>query len=515
MNSSRRIFLRGAGASLALPILPSLLSAREAKAQLAENRRCFVMYSTGHGGVWAENMFPLLPSQGVELREYAGRTIRRFPLQASRSNGLASISPVLTARDTELTDRLVSKMFSVQGLDVPFYLAHHTGGYLGNFARNDRNGDDGLRAHEEATRRTIDQIMAWSTSFYPDLSGVRERAIVLSRRISYNYSNPSSLTGAIEEVGALPSRPQQLFDQLFPQTGDAPTRPPIIDRVLESYQRLRQSSRISTVDRRRLEEHVQRVHELDRRLGTQSDCSAAAPPQGIYANLAMSDMVFTAPYANDPVSHGEYSSVLNDVIVTALSCGVSRVAVAHFTPRFSSFAGDWHQDVAHQASLEDGVSQRVLYESFQRIFSDVIVDLAQKMDAIDNGDGSTLLDNSLVTWTHESGNTTHNSQSVPVIGFGSAGGRIQTGSHVDYRNLNAFLGRPQLPRYVGILWHQWLGQVLTAMGIPKLEYERPEVNGGYPDYNHASIPSWERLSLDEAYPASVWTASGEPLPWLG
>ena len=58
------------------------------------------------------------------------------------------------------------------GLDVPFYIAHNTGLHLGNYARNDGNGGDG-KAVQAFPRPTIDQIMAWSPSFYPTCRGIR------------------------------------------------------------------------------------------------------------------------------------------------------------------------------------------------------------------------------------------------------------------------------------------------------------------------------------------------------
>ena len=76
----------------------------------------------------------------------------------------------------------------IAGLDVPFYLAHHTGGHLGNFARNDGNGGDGALAQSNP-RRTLDQIMAWSNSFYP------------GRRVP--YPTDQAIDGRGEPLGTL------------------------------------------------------------------------------------------------------------------------------------------------------------------------------------------------------------------------------------------------------------------------------------------------------------------------
>ena len=44
-----------------------------------------------------------------------------------------------------------------------------------------------------------------------------------------------------------------------------------------------------------------------------------------------------------------------------------------------------------------------------------------------------VLDNSYLTWTQESGESTHNSRSIPVITFGSGAGFYKTGVYADYR----------------------------------------------------------------------------------
>ena len=75
---------------------------------------------------------------------------------------------MLRAPSSALTAALVAKMNVLCGLDVPFYIAHNTGLHLGNYARNDGNGGDG-KAVQAFPRPTIDQIMAWSPSFYRDL----------------------------------------------------------------------------------------------------------------------------------------------------------------------------------------------------------------------------------------------------------------------------------------------------------------------------------------------------------
>lgn len=512
---SRRWVLKGLGATVAIPVLPSLLKASDAQAQGMMEPRFFVNLGTHHGAAWERFMVPTAPATGVTKQMYGGREIRSFPLTRALAGGNASISPVLTAPEARFTETLKNKMWVARGLDVPWYFGHHTGGHLGNFARNDGNGGDGTTAQMNAVRPTIDQLMAWSPSFYTDLSGVRERVIVLSGRMSYAWQNPDTRSGAIQEITATADSPQNLFRRLFPSTGTQ-QRAPIVDKVLENYRRLRTNTRLSRADRDRLDDHIQRVSELQRRINTMATCTTPSAPPAPYATAGSGAVTYNAPFAQNPVEQAAWYRVMNDLIVAAFACGMSRIAVGLINPNLSTYAGDWHQDVAHQADVADGMRQDVLWHSYNAFFKDIFLDLAAKLDGVNVGTGKTLLDQSMVCWTQECGQRTHDYRDAAVVGFGGAGGRLATGIGVDYRNLNLrFEGANEMNLITrpGLLWHQWLGTVLQTMGVPKSEWEKPAVNGGYPDYNYMNV-QWQSINAAQAYPQQVWGVAGERLPLL-
>jgi hypothetical protein len=523
MTVSRRFFLKGLGATVAIPVLPSLLTPREARAQAATPTPCFAAFSTNHGGVKAENMFPFqeaAPLVPPETQAYAGRTIRRWQLTAARANGLAAVSPVLTAPEGALTAGLLGKMFTVQGVGIPWYIAHHTGACLGNYAaRCDHGGVDAALAPRP--RRTIDQVMAWSPSFYSagDLASVLQRVMVTASNASYNYSNPSDPTSSIQAESGIDT-PGRLFDALFPQQGTPTQRPPIVDRVREAYQRLRSSPRISRADRDRLDGHIARLDEVERRLGTIVQCGAVTRPTNPSMELSLGQVSSTAFL--DPGAHAQYHQAYNDVFVLAFSCGVSRIAVSRIDLLFSPYSGgDWHQDVAHQYDVEADAThpvdkQRILAEAQQRVFANVVVDLAAKLDAVSMGDGTTLLDRTLVTWSQESGNQTHDTTTIPVVCFGGAQGSLRTGFHHDYRNLALPFGTSEkYVRYPGLVWNQWLGTILQAMRIPRDEWENTAICGGYPDYAYMKLSWVGGVDENAAWPRGVvWPVSGQVLPWL-
>jgi hypothetical protein len=245
-------------------------------------------------------------------------------------------------------------------------------------------------------------------------------------------------------------------------------------------------------------------------------CTAPAAPASPYATASMGAVVHNAPFARNPAEQSAWLRVMNDLIVAAFACGQSRIATMIVEPELSTFAGDWHQEIAHQANQRTGTAQDTLWRSYRVFFRDVLVDLAAKLDAVKLPSGATLLDQAVVAWTQESGLRTHDARDLPVVGFGSGGGALTTGWHIDYRNRALrFEAAGEAAPYTspGLLWQQWLGTVLQVMGVPKSEWENPAVNGGYPDYNFANV-EWAAITTEQAYPATVWSVAGERLPWF-
>ena len=501
---NRRTVLRGAaGFTLALPFLPSLAE-KDAQAGPNDAPRRFVALGTEHGGIWQEHMHPV---DGVltDQQQYGGHTVRRGDLSLNVANGIASLSPVLSADSGVLTPEIAAKMNVIRGLDVTFYLGHHRGGHLGNFAENDGNGMDGPLL---APRPTLDQLMAWSDNFYPDLTTILERSIVIGGHgMSADFSNPSTRSGPIQNITPENSS-LTLFNKIFvPQEDPTEVRPPIVDRVLEDYRRLRQSNkRLSAEDRRRLDDHVERVAELQRKLNVALSC------QDIDVPTVSSDSLYSSGYGQDIDLQGQFWSLMNDVIVAAFACDTCRIVSARVADRFSTFAGDWHQDVAHQANVDAG-QQQIIADGHQQFFEHVFMDLVSKLEGLDDGLGNTALDSTLVQWTQESGVVTHDPIEMSVITAGGACGWFNTGQYVDYRDLNkpsAVAGQDGMVNsHIGLVYNQWLGNVAMAMGLDPSEYE----SGSYGGYGEVLLSNETWYGGYQQYDQQL-TVMSEALPFL-
>lgn len=470
IDVTRRQVLRGlGGVVVGLPLLPSLLVRKAYGADPVFKRAPRLYWVTSdHGGAFESSMFPSTSLLDTNTSLFSDHRVRSGALKLTSQDGKSVVSPVLQASDSVLTSSLVSKMNVLAGLDVPFYIAHSTGIHLGNYARNDGNGNDG-KAVQAYPRPTIDQVMAWSPSFYGDLGSVRERALVMGGRpVSWNYSDPSSSSSDITNVRGYSSS-LDLFNRIFvPPSTDAQPRKPIVDRVLSNYNRLRSgNSRLSAADKQRLDDHIARIAELERKLNAtvSSSCSNVVKPTDD-ANKHS---------ANSPTDAARQLALFNEVAAIAFMCGTSRIAVLCYgdTSRFVSYGGDWHQEVAHQWQLAD--KQQLLVQSYQRFFESALVDMANRL-SVEEAPGVSFLDNSLLVWSQESGMETHGSVSVPVVTFGSAAGSLKTGLFCDYRRTenpssqyDPGAGGKQT---LGVLYAQWLATVLLAMGVPPSEFER-------------------------------------------
>jgi Protein of unknown function (DUF1552) len=400
----------------------------------------------------------------------------------------------------------------LRGLDLPAYFGHHTGAFLGNNTQSDQGPKD-LKA-----MATIDQVMAHSPTFYGqgDPFRVRDMNIVNSKRLSWTYQNPATRTGV--QVNQAAGGTLDLFQKLFGSGGlPAPSTPvaqrkPIVDRVIANYRSLRTSNRrLSNDDRIRLDAHIAMLAELERKASVaQLDpiaCGSPARP----ANLQSQN----ASLAND-----SYLTTMVDVLAAGFACGASRVGTMSVYPQGRTYTGSWHQEVAHMAHGTQ--QQQWIIFANQRIFEQVFVGLASRLDSMMDPDGSSVLDNSLLVWGQESGHETHEGFSTPIITAGSAGGFLKTGRYCDYRNLvptsqNTDSSHQLIPdNYTGFIYGKFLTTMLAAMGVPRSEWEanQPAGKPGYGDFpagvNIFNSEKTKRTTLA----AGALESSNEPLPLI-
>ena len=515
---TRRHFLQGtAGFSLALPLMPSLMS--KAHAAYFPGTKYFVAMSTEHGAVVPENYFPagalnqseLLipgnPANGTEHRISWNALDSMVSTTTNQWNpsGNPELSPILGSFLNPYLDQLNI----LRGLDVMWYISHHSGGYLGNFHAGDNV--DLIAQLNFPAMPTIDQVIANSSNFYGvgDTRALRSVNLNTGQGISWGYSGQSVI-----RLPQSASSSQALFTTLFGSGGGGggggSVNPDlsVVDAVLEDYNRLNSSAfgpgrRLSSEDRNRLNRHVQALRELEVRLENQSSggggCSAQAPGNNEEFTWGLRDF--------DEVAD-EWRAFI-DVTVMGMKCGATRVATLGAWSH-TEYSGDYHQDIAHNPFSAQGSAE--LVNSYRFVAEHIFGYLVSQLDEEITPGGATYLDNALVTWQMEHGELAHSTASMPMVTAGSAGGFFHTGRYVDYRNyanvgLHAWGNTTEYP---GVPMNRWLRTVLDSMGVQPSEYKTGAFSSmlGYGD----SFEDGPNHDGHVCYPSNLIASSDDPMP---
>ena len=493
---SRRHFLRGAcGATMAIPFLPSLLSRTFAQDIPADNPHgCFFAMGTDHGNVWAQNMYPNASLLTQEM-QYAGRNVRYGALAATVDGTDHVLSPVCRAPASVMTPDLVSKINILRGLDIPYRIGHHLGGHLGNFAGTVDNVTEGID-NVKFMAPTIDQVLAYAPEFYStaDLTTrMTQRSFNIDGgNLSWNYTSPGAKAGNVVSQPSF-NRNLDLFQYLFdPGSAFNGIDTFLVDRIKSSYDRLKVHPRLSAGDRLRLDAHVERMSEIERKLAVVTQLGQVPDAPSTDSNTYWS----ASSFSSNPTQNASYCHLMNDMIVAAFSAGISRVGTWYQGVKFADTQiQDWHGQVAHEGM--GGEAAQPWTVGWNRgTFAHVMMDLAAKMDGVVMENGSTLLDNSVLLFTQEAGQYTHHTGCVnyPIVMAGGGGGYFQTGMYVDFTNQDIVYddlaelaaANPLIERESpGLYYNQFLANVLESMGVPKASYgsftdfSSGDVTGGY------------------------------------
>ena len=513
-SRSRRMFLQGAGGTLlALPFLESLLPRQAAAAIGAQPLRFIVMHS--YNGQLNADWYPTHAINGYKVRDSSypegnfrdGTTILTRTLSESSGRHPAAGGPsyygtwaplsefAATGVSDILDKRLnpyLEKLLLIRGLDFLPDTNHNWGGVLGNFHSGQHA--DKSKVKEVAT---IDQVLAWSPKFYPSTpAGTRALHLSPGRPNTISHTHYGKVGGPIERVTAHLD-PLTAFQEAFPNpTGGggsgAPTDPSVglVDRVYEDYRRVLQDRRLGRQDKENLQRHVDLIAELQGKLRastTQPSCSPQRPASSVIDRV------------EDVASIRRTYSLMLDVITAAIRCGQTKIATLDISKAISPGTGangtdegfvqrgggerdplDWHWS-AHQLDISNNYDR--LQAINRWIAQELFVPLLQRLD-VEESNGKTFLDNSIVFWGNELGVPTHHNWSVPVLLAGSAGGYLQTGRYIDYVDWNMpggggwSAGGKPAPIVEGVPYNRLLVTLLQAFGLSPSDYEDGEPGYG-------------------------------------
>jgi hypothetical protein len=403
---SRRALLKGAGVTLALPFLESMLPAQTPLAQTAANPTAprFVGLVSAHG--WAATYW------------HDGRHDQLAPTEG-RNIGLGFVHTPLAPFQDQLT--------IVGGLDATSSMppVGTTGGDHARLAAS---------LSGAAPKKTgiflgpsIDQLIAQKygqNSLLPSIQlGIEDPGSntgVCGWGYSCAYTNSISWAG---ETKPLPHEvnPQVVFERLYGDGGTAEERlarkrasASILDRVTHRVSALNRN--LPSQDRTRLNDYLENVREVERRVKMAASRSSAAP------SLELD----VAP----PQSIDEHIKLMWDLQLLAFQGDITRVS-ALLLVRDESGTSYPESGVttAHHGSSHHGEDpvKREDYAKINRYHSRLLAYFLKKMKETPDGDGN-MLDNSLVFWTSNMGNANqHSHVNVGSLMAGGAGGRHKPG----------------------------------------------------------------------------------------
>jgi hypothetical protein len=235
-------------------------------------------------------------------------------------------------------------------------------------------------------------------------------------------------------------------------------RKSILDAVGGEYTRVK--ARLGAADQQRLDEHLAAVRELEGRLTSDAVVSGAAcsdpkvPPVAAQSNDAFPDV----------------GAAQLDLLVMALACDVTRVASLQWSRSVAETRFTWlgindgHHTLSHLGD-DDAVAVNKLL-AINNWYAGQMAGLIARLAAVPDGNGTTLLDNTLVLWCNElaKGNT-HSRRGAPYVLAGRAGGGLRTGRFLDYTG-------QELPH------NDLLVSLLNVMGLPDTTFGKPDWSTG-------------------------------------
>lgn len=228
------------------------------------------------------------------------------------------------------------------------------------------------------------------------------------------------------------SSPRALFARIFGGGFTAPGQEPVIDpkvrlrrsildAVMADSARLK--AKLGQGDRTRLDQHLEGIRDLERRLARLEE----APPAPA-ACAVPEEPAEAYPDVEGRPRFSEISAVMADLVAMALACDQTRVFSHFFSYPVNNLLFPGMPSGHHQLTHDEPGSQPMVND----IVKQIITELARFLEVlrgIEEGDG-TLLDNCVILATSDvSFGRNHSLDDYPIVLAGSAGGRLRTGIH--------------------------------------------------------------------------------------
>jgi hypothetical protein len=421
---SRRRFLRGLGATVALPAFASLKGtgamAARASASAVEG------LAAAPSGAPLRSAFVFFPNGAIPKAWWPEQEASGADLKLSRT-----LEPLEPVRD------LVQVL---GGLDHNTAVGGPDG--AGDHARGNGTFLTGVRLNKSATDIragvSIDQVMARQVGHltrFPSLElscepGRRSGACDSGYACAYQYN--LSWSSATTPV-APESNPRLAFERLFGEGSPGQRwanlqrrrqeQKSVLDFVMDEARSMQR--RLDSEDRRKLDQYLSGVREIEGRIeqaerfGPVEDPGIDTPP-GV------------------PPDFAEYVRLMFDMVLLAFQTDSTRVATLLLSHDGSNRSFDFigvpegHHDLSHHQNRQEWIDKIADIDRwYVQRFAAFLTRLRETPDA----DGNSLLHNSMIVYG--SGNADgnrHSHDNLPILLAGGGGGSLTTGRYVNHRS---------------------------------------------------------------------------------
>jgi hypothetical protein len=395
---SRRTFLKGAGVTLSLPLLESMIPAATPLAQAAATSTRFGAIYVPHGAT----MYKWTPEKDGTDFEFSEIL---QPLEPFRK--------YLT---------IVSDMSHPSAYGSGSATANHN-----RSAASFLSGAHALEGPRAILGVTVDQVIAQKhgqDTPLPSIEMAIEGSTLSCDGLSCAYRNTISWTN---ETTPLPMQnsPQVVFERLFGDgSTDAERRArrslsvSLLDSVAGEVGSVKKN--LPASDRNRLDQYLTDVREIERRIqkaGEQLSDDIKLPPAPI----------------GIPGNFEDHIKLLFDLQVLAWQADVTRVSTLLMAKELSgavyanSGVRDAFHTLSHHSNLKENMDRFALINRYHITILNYLLD---KLKNTPDGDGN-LLDHSVVLYGSAMGDgNQHNHDPLPVVLVGGMSGKLKGGRHI-------------------------------------------------------------------------------------
>jgi Protein of unknown function (DUF1552) len=420
-GASRRDFLRGVGVTLALPAFESLISPRVAAA--VANKAASL--ATTPSGAPLRMAYVYVPN-GVNQGHWWPKT------QGKDFELTRTLEPLARVKQHVQIVGGLDHVNANGGLDGPGDHARASGTFLTGVRVRKTAGAD---IHAGVS---VDQVAAQRVGHltrFPSLEltcdGVRKSGNCDS---GYSCAYQFNLAWSNPTVPVSPEpNPRLVFERLFGAGAPAERRKnldlrreqqrSILDFVRDDTQALEQQ--LGNHDQKKLDEYLSCVREIEQRLERAEkfkdfEGPAVATPAGI------------------PSSFREHIQLMFDMMILAFQTDSTRIATFLLANEGSNRTfpdvniAEGHHNLSHHRNKKETLDK---IANIDRWYVEQFARFLEKMDAVKDIDGQSLLHNSMIVYG--SGNAdgnAHTHSNLPVIVAGGAGGTFSPGRHVKFKS---------------------------------------------------------------------------------